>query len=58
MSLTRRIELFLKATNMAPTRFGRLAAGDPRLVFDLRRGREPGAHLSARVVHFIMSQEQ
>ncbi len=57
MNIRRRIELFLNATKMPPTRFGRLAAGDPRLVFDLRRGREPGAALTARLTDFIAARE-
>ncbi|EZP50044.1 hypothetical protein [Sphingomonas sp. RIT328] len=36
-----RIDKFLRRTRMAPTRFGRLAAHDPNLVFDLRDGRDP-----------------
>ncbi len=41
MHLLRFIEIFLKETGIAPTRFGRDAVRDPRLVHDLRRGREP-----------------
>ena len=39
--LIRKIETFLRRTRMPPTRFGRLAAHDPRFVFDLRNGRAP-----------------
>lgn len=42
MHLLRSVERFLRQTGMAPTRFGRSAVRDPRLVFDLRNGREPG----------------
>ena len=49
MTLLRQIELFLRKTELAPTTFGRRAARDPRLVFDLRNGRQPGAKLVARV---------
>lgn len=35
------IETVLKARGVAPSRFGRTALNDPRLVFDLRRGRRP-----------------
>ena len=38
----RRIEKHLRATGLPPTRFGREAVGDPRIVGDLRNGREPG----------------
>lgn len=47
------IETFLRQNDMPPTRFGRSSARDPRLVFDLRRGREPGARLTRRVEHFM-----
>lgn len=51
--LLRSIERFLCDTGMAPTRFGRESARDPRLIFDLRRGREPRARLAKRVEHFM-----
>ena len=38
--LMRKIERFLAQTGMPVTKFGRLAAHDPRLVGDLRNGRE------------------
>ena len=47
------IERFLKDREMAPTVFGRLVARDPRLVHDLRRGREPGPQMRARIAAFI-----
>ena len=47
------IDRFLRTTGMPATRFGRLAANDPRLVGDLRRGRQPGAALVERVLRFI-----
>lgn len=53
MHLLRSIEQFLRRTDMAPTRFGRAAARDPRLVFDLRNGREPGNRMKRRVEHFM-----
>ncbi|MBV9930858.1 MAG: hypothetical protein JO013_07925 [Alphaproteobacteria bacterium] len=40
MSLLPRIEAYLKRARISATRFGRLAARDPKLVHDLRRGRE------------------
>ncbi len=49
MTLHRQIELFLRQTGLAPTRFGRLAARDPRFVFDIRNGRTVGDKLRARV---------
>jgi hypothetical protein len=38
---------------MAPTRFGRNSVRDPRLVFDMRNGREPGPRMVKRVEHFM-----
>ena len=51
--LIRDIERFLASTGLPPTKFGRLAARDPRLVFDLRNGREPRPALRSRVEHFM-----
>ena len=53
MSVLRKIELYLKKTAMPPTRFGRLAVNDPRLVGDLKNGREPGSHVVARIEAFM-----
>lgn len=53
MPVLRKIEKFLRDTGMAPTRFGRDAARDPRLVFDMRNGREPTARMARRIEHFI-----
>jgi hypothetical protein len=39
--LLRTIETFLRAHAMPATKFGRLAAHDPRFVLDLRMGRVP-----------------
>jgi hypothetical protein len=56
MTLLREIEPFLRRSGMAPTRFGREAVGDPRFVFDLRRGREPRGETERRVRHFLKGQ--
>ena len=53
MSMLRKIEIYLKETAMPPTRFGRLAVNDPRLVGDLKNGREPGSHIVARIEAFL-----
>jgi hypothetical protein len=58
MSLLVKIDRFLRATQMPPTRFGRLAVSDPRLVGDLKRGRHPGPSMVARVEAFIAEQGQ
>ncbi|MEY2943202.1 MAG: hypothetical protein RLY97_1216 [Pseudomonadota bacterium] len=49
----KRVEKFLTQTGMAWTKFGRLVAGDPRLVADLRNGREPRPDLTSRIENFI-----
>ena len=56
MYVHRRIEKFLRATDMPPSKFGRMAVGDPRLVFDLRRGREPRGVTIARIEAFLSQQ--
>lgn len=51
--LIRKIEKFLRQYDMPPTKFGRLAAHDPRFVLDLRNGREPREATERRVEHFM-----
>lgn len=51
--LIRRIERFLRETEMTRTRFGRLAVRDPRFVEDLRNGRLPRPATESRVEHFM-----
>ena len=53
MELLHRVEAFLKKTAMPPSVFGRAAVHDPRLVVDLRNGREPGVKIRSRVEHFM-----
>lgn len=53
--LIRKVEKFLKCTGLPATKFGRLAAADPRLVADLRNGREPRRRMVLRVEHFMNS---
>ncbi|EKU74624.1 hypothetical protein HMPREF9718_02152 [Sphingobium yanoikuyae ATCC 51230] len=38
---------------MSASRFGRLSVNDPRLVHDLRRGRDPSSRIVARVRAFM-----
>jgi len=54
MSLLERIVRYLEETGVPPSRFGRRAVGDPRLVHDLRRGRRAGRAVIARVESFIL----
>lgn len=51
--LLRNVEKYLRASNIAPTRFGRDAVGDPRFVFDLRNGREPRPTTIERVLTYL-----
>lgn len=49
MSLLFQIENCLRLTNVPPSRFGREAVKDPRIVHDLRRGRQPGPRMEKRL---------
>ncbi len=53
MPLLKRINLYLKASGMRPTRFGREAVRDPRLIHDLRLGRQPGPRMRRRIDNFL-----
>ena len=56
--LIRTIEKFLRQTDMAATKFGRLATHDPRFVLDLRNGRTPRSRTAKRVEQFIAGYQQ
>jgi hypothetical protein len=51
--LLREVEKFLRRCDVAPTRFGRDAVGDPRFVFDLRNGRDPRPRTVKRVRAYL-----
>ncbi len=53
MSLLLAIETCLRLTNVPASRFGRESVKDPRLVHDLRRGRQPGPVMERRVKRYI-----
>lgn len=53
MHINRKIERFLIQYDMPATKFGRLAARDPRLVLDMRNGRELRAPMVARIEAFM-----
>lgn len=55
--LIRSIEKFLRRHDMPATKFGRLAAQDPRFVLDLRSGRDPRETTEARIRGFIAGFE-
>ena len=56
MNVLRLIERHLRETGVPETRFGRSAVNDPRLVGDLRRGREPGPRTVRRIEDYIAAQ--
>jgi hypothetical protein len=53
LSLLRRIERYMQITGIRPAAFGRMAARDPVLVFDLRRGRKLRPLTAARLAAFL-----
>ena len=53
MNVPSKIERYLCKTGKKPTRFGREAANDPRLVFDIRRGRVVGPRMAERIEAFL-----
>lgn len=55
--LLRKVERFLREHNMAATKFGRLAAGDPRFVLDLRLGRIPRESTEDRTLNWMAQFE-
>lgn len=55
--LIRKVEKYLRDTGIKPTRFGRDIARDPMLVHDMRRGREPGPEIRARILNCIATRD-
>lgn len=55
--ILRRVEAYLRATKMPPTRFGREALRDPNFVFNLRAGRQLRASTARRVEAFLDTRE-
>jgi hypothetical protein len=51
--LLERIERYIAAANLNPTLFGKLAANDPTLVFDMRGGRELRRKTRQRILEYI-----
>lgn len=50
MSFLQTIEAFIDKHEMKPTQFGKLFAGDPLFVFQVRNGREPRSATRQRVL--------
>ena len=53
MHFMRKVERFLAAYDMPATKFGRLAVRDPRLLRDIRNGREPRPSMVKRIEAFM-----
>lgn len=51
------VERHLARTGISPSRFGRMIAGDPRLVFDMRRGRQINEELEERLLSITQSRD-
>lgn len=51
--LLQRVEAHMKRLRMPPSRFGREAVGDPKFVFDLRRGRQLRPRTAQRVRDYL-----
>ena len=56
--LLTQIETFLNQTGMPWTKFGRIVAHDPRLVGDMRLGRQPRPSLATRILDFITTYSE
>ncbi len=55
MQFNRLVERFLRDHNLPPTKFGRLAVCDPRLVSDMRNGRQVRENTRHRIEKFMQS---
>jgi hypothetical protein len=53
MELLGRVERYLRRSGTPPTRFGREALGDPRFVFDIRRGRQLQRRTERRLADYL-----
>jgi hypothetical protein len=58
MHINRLVERFLREQELPPTKFGRLAARDPRLVLDMRMGREIRPEMEAKLRQFIAANSR
>lgn len=55
MHMLRMVEKFLRDQDIAPTKFGRIVAKDPRLVLDMRMGREVRPAMQHKIKSYIDS---
>lgn len=56
--MLRVVEKFLRENDIAPTKFGRIVASDPRLVLDMRMGREVRKPMQKKITQYIKSYGQ
>ena len=52
------IEAFCEQHSVSKSKFGDLALGDPRLVFDIKKGRELRRSTEQSVRHFMAQRER
>lgn len=57
MELLEQIETYLARTKTPPSKFGRMAVGDPRFVEDLRSGRQPRRRMQERVELYLAGSD-
>lgn len=55
MDIRRQVEKFMKEKGVAPTQLGRWAVRDPRIIFDMRNGRQIGTDMETRLRDFMAS---
>ncbi len=53
MLLILRVEKFMRETRIKPATLGRKIAGDPRLIFDMRLGRNPRHPMQNRIEAYL-----
>lgn len=58
MHINRLVERFLREQDLPPTKFGRLAASDPRLVLDMRMGREIRPEMETKLRQFMAAHSR
>lgn len=58
MHINRLVERFLQEQKLPPTKFGRLAARDPRLVLDMRMGREIRPEMELLLRNFMQQYQK
>jgi len=51
------IKAFLVRHNMAPTRFGRDATGEPQLIDSIEKGRSPSLNTLQRIAAFMKAKD-